>query len=279
MNKRFVPWLAAVSLLALVPSAWADLMLFPTRIVLDKNQRAAQVELINQGKEPETYRINIVNRRMSETGEFAAVETPGPGEQFADPMLRYSPRQVTIPPGGSQTVRILLRKPAELPAGEYRSHLQFDRVADSTEGTSVESAGKRSENQIGIVINALVGASIPLIVRHGDTHALVTFTDLALIPKGAENESDVLAFVINREGNRSVFGDLVVTFTPPGGAPVEVAKAGGAAVYVPNALRRARIPFRVPTGATLKGGTVRIVYRERQDSGGKVLAEATIKAP
>lgn len=133
---------ATLGLLLLSGLARADLMLFPTRIVLEKNQRAAQVELINQGRSPETYRINLVNRRMSETGEFIPVGTPGPGEQFADPLLRYSPRQVTIAPGGSQTVRILLRKPAELAAGEYRSHLQFDRVAETSADSSVEGLGQ-----------------------------------------------------------------------------------------------------------------------------------------
>ncbi|MEK9951769.1 MAG: molecular chaperone, partial [Curvibacter sp.] len=142
-------WLATLALLLLGQGALADRSRVPTRIVLAKNPRAAPVELMNTGSEPETYRINLVNRRMGENGEFIAIETPGPGEQFADPLLRYSPRQVTIPPGGSQTVRILLRKPADLPAGEYRSHLQFDRVADAAGASSLESLGKPGDKEVG----------------------------------------------------------------------------------------------------------------------------------
>src|SRR5450432_3152143 len=78
--------IAAATLLAASPVARADLMLFPTRIVFDKNQRAAQVELINQGKAPETYRISVVNRRMTETGEIVAADAAEGGEQFADAM-------------------------------------------------------------------------------------------------------------------------------------------------------------------------------------------------
>ena len=97
--------------------AWAELMLYPTRIVFAGNQRAAQLELINNGSERATYRISLVNRRMSETGAFTEIDTPLPGEQFAEDLLRYSPRQVTLEPGTGQAVRIMVRKPANLPTG------------------------------------------------------------------------------------------------------------------------------------------------------------------
>ncbi|MDB5868998.1 MAG: hypothetical protein JWP96_1330 [Polaromonas sp.] len=270
--------LAALALCLAAPLALADLSLFPTRVVLEKNQRAAQVELMNNGTAPETYRINLVNRRMGESGEFIAVEVPGPGELFADPLLRYSPRQVTVQPGSSQTVRILLRKPADLAPGEYRSHLQFDRVADAAGASSVEQAGKSGDKAIGVVITALVGASIPVIVRHGDTQASATLSELALEP-ATGNSSPALSFQINRSGNRSVYGDLSVTFTPKGGKPVELAKAGALAVYAPNALRRARMPLQVPPGTTLAAGTLDLSYRERAEAGGKIMAEASLALP
>jgi hypothetical protein len=278
LNRRLVAAAAAAAtMLAAAPHARADLMLFPTRIVFDKSQRAAQVELINQGKAPETYRISLVNRRMSETGEILPADTPEPGEQFADTMLRYSPRQVTIAPGSSQTVRMLLRKPEALAPGEYRSHLQFDRVADASGSDSVDAAADAGE-KVGVVLTALVGASIPVIVRHGDTQANVTLAELALDPRSADGPP-TLAFQIRRDGNRSVYGDLAVTFTPRGGAPVEVGKAGGVAVYVPNTLRRARMPLQLPGGTALTAGTLRLSYRERADAGGKLLAESSLTIP
>jgi hypothetical protein len=271
--------LAAFGLLLLLSrAAVADLMLFPTRIVFDKQQRAAQVELMNQGKAPETYRINLVNRRMGPNGEFIAVDTPGPGEQFADPLLRYSPRQVTIPPGGSQIVRILLRKPDELATGEYRSHLQFDRVAEASGASSVEDMAKRDSKDVGVVIQALVGASIPVIVRQGDTHAKLELSDLAVQPPSPQGPG-TLAFLMKREGNRSVYGDLVATFTTMAGVTFEVARAGGVAVYVPNAARRVQLPLQLPSGNALPGGTLKLAFRERPESGGKLLAEANLTLP
>jgi len=271
--------LAAFGLLSLLPhAAQADLMLFPTRIVFDKQQRAAQVELMNQGKTPETYRINLVNRRMGPNGEFIAVDQPGPGEQFADAMLRYSPRQVTIPPGGSQIVRILLRKPDELASGEYRSHLQFDRVAEATGGSSVEEVAKRDGKTLGVVIQALVGASIPVIVRQGDTHARLDLTDVAVQPASAQGPG-TLSFQMKREGNRSVYGDLLATFTTTAGVTFEVARAGGVAVYAPNAARRVQLPLQLPAGNALPGGTLKLAFSERPESGGKLLAETSLNLP
>jgi fimbrial chaperone protein len=267
-------WLAAAAMLAASQSALADLMLFPTRIVFDKN-RSAQLELINQGKTAETYRLSLVNRRMSETGEFSPADAPAPGEQFADSMVRFSPRQVTIGPGGSQTVRMLLRKPEDLATGEYRSHLQIDRVPDPVGSGSIEAPSDGSK--IGVTLTALVGASIPVIVRQGETHATVSLTRLAVLPAGAEPA--LLAFELDRSGDRSVYGDLAVTFSPNGGAPIDVAKAGGVAVYVPNATRKVRMPLRLPEGTPLSGGSLRVSFRERADSGGKVLAEASIAVP
>lgn len=282
---RFLPLLLplrhllpALLLCPVAPSALADLALFPTRIVLEKNQRAAQVELMNIGTSPETYRINLVNRRMGEAGEFTALAEPGPGDLFADTLLRYSPRQVTIQPGSSQTVRILVRKPADLATGEYRSHLQFDRVADSTGASSIEQTGLRDGAAIGVVITALVGASMPVIVRHGETQMSVTLSGLSLLPAVGE-VGPTLSFQINRSGSSSVYGDLNVRFTPRGGAPVDLAKAGALAVYVPNPLRRARVPLLVPPGTALVGGTLSVSYRERVEMGGKMLAEASLPLP
>ena len=280
MNHSLFSGPACIGLIALLWSqaALADLTLFPTRIVLENNQRAAQVELMNSGTVPETYRISLVNRRMGEFGEFSPLAEAGPGDLFAEPMLRYSPRQVTIEPRSSQTVRILVRKPGGLMAGEYRSHLQFDRVADVVAATSIEQANQPAEQAVGVVITTLVGASIPVIVRHGVTDVGVTLSDLALLPATADQQP-VLSFQIHRSGSRSVYGDLSVTFTAEGGSPVVLAGAGALAVYVPNLLRRGRMVLRVPPGLALERGSVHLHYRERTEAGGQVLAQASLPLP
>jgi len=264
-------------LLSVGQTAFAGLMLYPTRVVLENKDRSAQVELINNGDKPETYRIGIFNQRMTETGEIVAADKPQAGEQFADNMLRYSPRQVTLQPGKAQTVRIMVRKPAGLAAGEYRSHLQFDRVADAEGAANLENLAKPGKGEIGIALQALVGASIPVIVRHGETKVTTTLTDLAI--ETAKDNAQLLSFTIKRNGNRSIYGDLVATFTPTGGSPLEVAKVTGVAVYVPNPLRKSKLPLKLPEGVTLKKGTLTLRYLDRPEAGGKVMADAKIAIP
>jgi len=280
----FVRRWPAVALAALVLPlpALADLMLYPTRLELERNQRAAQVEIVNRGQKPESYRINLVNRRMTETGQIVPADTPEPDERFAQELLRYSPRQVTLQPGESQTVRVSVRRPAGLAAGEYRSHLQFDRLPDAEGSADLEQAAQLEPGQVAIKLTALIGASIPVIVRQGDTSASVALEQLALelpAPSAAPATPPLLSFHMLRSGNRSVYGNLSATYTPPGGQPLEVGKINGVAVYVPNALRTAKLPLRLPEGMALRGGVLQLSYNQRPEDGGKPMAQATLAVP
>ncbi|MEO7496636.1 MAG: fimbria/pilus periplasmic chaperone [Massilia sp.] len=262
------------ALLAAGPAS-AELMLHPTRLVFEKNQRAAQVELINNGSERTTYRISLVNRRMTESGEFVAADTAAAGELFAAPMLNYAPRQITLEPGGAQTVRVMLRKPADLAEGEYRSHLQFDMVPEAAGGASIEQQQPGAPGSIGINLKALVGAAMPVIVRHGEGGASVVLSALALAADGAP----LLSLCFERSGAHSVYGDISVGFSARGGSEIALAKVGGVAVYSPNRSRSAKVPLQLPPGVTLAHGVLKVSYRERPDAGGRELAHAELVLP
>ncbi|HEX9172949.1 MAG TPA: fimbria/pilus periplasmic chaperone [Telluria sp.] len=271
--------LSVVVTLALLPQvALADLMLAPTRVVFEQNQRTAQVDLINNGTEAATYRISLVNRRMNENGELQPAETPLAGELFALSMVQFSPRQVTLQPGTSQIVRVMVRKPAELAPGEYRSHLQFQRVPES-QGPIGGEAKAAEPGGIGIAIKTLVGASIPVIVRHDATSANVSLSQLELQPAAGAATQPTLSLQLERSGNRSAYGDLAISFAPQGGSEQIVGRASGVAVYTPNASRRAKVTLEPPKGVALTRGMLRVTYRERPEAGGAVLAESSLALP
>ena len=272
-----LPWVA--------PSeAWSqstgDLMVAPTRIVFEGRTRTAQISLLNRGSAAATYRISLINMRMAENGGFKKIDEPAPGEQFADRLIRYAPRQVVLAPGDSQAVRLLLRKPRGLEPGEYRSHLLLRAIPSKDVGRSVEEP---SSNDTGIRIRMvpIYGITIPVIVRHGDLKAKVSLTDLALAPAGRQGEGDRLSFRINRGGSRSVFGDLTVTYFPNGGKADElvVARVTRLAVYTPNASRTVIMPLRFPDGVTLGRGRLHVAFRETPKNGGALLTEAEIGIP
>jgi hypothetical protein len=251
-------------------------MLFPTRIVLEKNQRSAKVDLTNTGSEIASYRVSIENKRMTPTGEFVTVKDPLPGELFAEKMIQFSPRQIELAPGSGQTIRILLRKPADLAPGEYRSQLVFSRLPKASQN-SVESANKSSDKEIGIQLKALIGVSIPIIVLHGDTTAAAELSDLKLKP-ATQNDPALLEFKVNRSGNKSLYGDFTIKFTPKGGSEQTVAEAKGVAVYSPNPYRIVKLYLR-PQEQNIQKGTIHVSFSETREAGGKLLAQGALEIP
>jgi hypothetical protein len=245
-------------------------------VVFEGRQRTAEITLVNTGPTTATYRITLVHLRMAEDGgtkEIGAAEAQ-PGERFADELIRYSPRQVTLEPHLAQTVRMQLRKPADLADGEYRSHLLFRAVPPvAPEGKTSESSSKLS-----VQLTAVFGVSIPVIVRQGETSVQTTLSGLELLPPEGAGAAPSLRFQIGRAGNQSIYGNFTVTFVPAGGKPLVVGLANGVAVYTPNPLRRAAIALQPPRGVVLQKGLLRLAYT-RQDSGNETIAEAELRVP
>ena len=46
------------------PAAMAEILVAPTRVVLEKGERSTELVLVNKGEEPAAYRISLENRRM-----------------------------------------------------------------------------------------------------------------------------------------------------------------------------------------------------------------------
>jgi len=104
-----------------------DLLVAPTRVVFEGRKRSAELNLSNIGTARATYRVSLIRMEMDESGGFKE-KGLDPGAEGIQSLFRFSPREVTLEPQESQTVRIQVRKPAELPAGEYRLHIVFRAV-------------------------------------------------------------------------------------------------------------------------------------------------------
>jgi hypothetical protein len=271
-------------LLLVFAAAWlalpvqAQLLLSPTRVVFEGTMRAAQVDVVNTTTQRAVYRLSLVNRRMTERGENVAADPPLPGERPLGDMVRFSPRQLVLEPGASQVVRLSLRKPEGLQPGEYRSHLHIERVADGSDTTSVETvAGAAASQSLQIRLTALVGAMIPVIVRDGPPAVTLAVRDIQVAPASG-SEPPALSFTLAREGNRSVYGDVIVThLASAGGSGVEVARLSGIAVYVPNPILRLRVALQPPPGVTLDRGRLRVAFLLKPEEGARALAEAELE--
>ena len=256
--------------------AASQLMITPTRIVFSDKTRSASVTIINTGDSPGTYRVSLVNKRMTVDGAFEDVKEARPGELFSDKMIRYSPRQVVLEPGKSQVVRLGLRKPSGLKAGEYRSHMLVRAIPEVNENVE---ANVQPSTGVTIKLQAIVGISIPMIVRHGKTEAGVSFVSVKYLPGQSGKDRSYIMLELKRSGNRSVYGDLLAEFIASNGDRTVISQVGGVAIYTPGAMRRIKLPVNIPAGLELTKGAIQVLYRSPVDKGGRVLAQKQIKVP
>ena len=249
--------LAAVSLVHRPAFASGRMVIAPTRIVLEQGADSATVHVGNNGDLPVALRISVVDKRMLESGVIVDASEPEPGEVFGAHLIRFSPRRLVMEPRQGQVVRLLVRRPSgeSLPPGEYRSHLVFRSVPIPPPANQEVPEDKSDE--ITVSVQAIIETSIPVIYRVGALPAAVSFSesDPGAVP--------TLTLRMEREGKRSVYGDLEITYIRPDLSSLQVAYLGGVAVYYPTPSRLFRIGLQLPDGMRFQGGELRAHFRER----------------
>lgn len=249
--------------------AAADLMVYPTRVVMTDRLRTAQVDVVNTSQTQASYKISLVRKRMTETGEFQDVSAPEADEKFADDVVKYSPRQVTLVPGAGQTIRMMFKVPPNMAEGEYRSHLLFSKLP-----SGISDLSKKDQIEQGAVsmkITTNVGISIPVIARHGKLEAKAAIDPLSIKVTAVEPKQQLVGFILTRSGTRSVYGDVAVYR-----GEEKVAVGSGFSVYTPNSQRK--IGVNVLDPYLLKPGeNIRVVFTERDEK--KPMAETTVILP
>lgn len=257
-----------------------NLTITPTRLVFEGRTRSNVITLVNNGSETATYRISVVEMRMREDGSFERIgeDMDQSAVRSAKGMFRYAPRQIELQPGQTQSIRILLRKPPELPEGEYRSHMLIQAIPKGGAGRSVESLGGSGDLSINLTI--IPGVTLPIIVRHGGLSATATLSDFSLTPAEEGRSNPGLSFRINRNGTRSVYGDLTATYYPSGrNNGVVVSQIKLLAVYVPNAARTVVMRLILPEGAALSGGKIEVKFTTPPSEGAVEMARGEFPVP
>lgn len=259
--------------LFLFSSAQADMLISPTRVLMDDANRSATLILRNPSDGPRTYRLGWQDKRAKSGGGYVMI-AEGEAWPSAQGMVRHSPRQITVGPKENQTVRFSWRPPANLPAGEYRSHLLLEVIPDISEPTSTFEGGDPKKG-IGVQVFMQMSFSIPVVVRHNTQTPKVSIGDVKVIP--AEQGKDArLAITFNRAGNASSYGRVVVEMQRNADSPVElIGEYRELSIFheldsrqISIALRDKRIPA---------GAWIRIAYEGIKEYQGTLWAEKTFK--
>lgn len=257
-----------VVLLALsgTPAYAFDMLVAPTRIVFQGGTRVEEVAIVNRGTKVNTYRIAFENRHFDETGDAKLATEAVGDEKFADQMLRLSIREVTLKPNESQVVRVLLRKPENLPDGEYRSHLVFKGLPD----TSAPEANVTKDlvKGVNIRIVPVYGVSIPVIVRQGELQASLDVAAPIFDPPAADG-SGLMRVNMTVTGNRSIFADIKFV-RPSSHGDEQVLLFKGVAVYAPVNRRTLRITLKKEELERVRAGALKVIIQEIDKLGNPV---------
>ena len=235
-------------------------LIAPTRVVFEGRTRSITIKLINPNTTPQTYKISLISIRTDEYGTRTEVQSPDESELFAQEMIQFSPRRATIPPQGWQTVRLMVRKPKDLPEGEYRTQLKVTPVPGAK---TLDPQGDK--DNIAINIDIVFHVSIPIIVRHGQVDVALTPQEPRLITK---NQQYFLETKIERSGLTSVFADVKAFFTPLDGPgqKIQLGEVKGISIYSQNNDQIVYIPVKDRDALTRGKIEIEITNREKKDN-------------
>lgn len=251
----------------------------PLRVLFDGRERSTTVFLSNRTSTVNTYRISLVNRRMLPDGDIVPVDEAGPGEYFADEMISFSPRRVTIAPQSAQTIRLLVRRPrGDHPENvEYRTHMSIQSIPPTPRLEDLETNERLIEEQrLSVQPKVTVETVIPVLVRFGEPEATIAITNPRLILDDPEQPYPLLLVDLERGGDRSIYGDVEVFLLRPDGGEESIYLSRGLAVYSPLTVRTKTIRLKDVDPSRLTTGSLLVRYTETPDMHGDQVAELLI---
>ena len=236
--------------------------IIPQRLLMESRDRSAEITILNLYDEPSLYRISLLNYQQNIDGTYTTLDHPLSEVFDPEEVVRVSPKQFTVAAGGGrQKVRISLRKPSDLPEGEYRFHVLATRYK-SQQGKGDSDDGV----QINLVMN--VGVAIPVVVRHGELSVDAKISEANL---NVETGAPRLFVTVDRQGAASALGKLEVFWTPQGGEPEKVGRIKNMNVFTEIDSRTIAVPLNSLSSGP---GSLRVVY---VDDDGNVIDEKTLQ--
>ncbi|HPF34226.1 MAG TPA: hypothetical protein PLH84_02265 [Candidatus Krumholzibacteria bacterium] len=251
----------------------------PLRVLFDGRERSTTVFLSNRTSTQNTYRISLVNRRMLPDGDIVPADEAGPGEYFADEMISFSPRRVSIAPQSAQTIRLLVRRPrGNFPENvEFRTHMSIQSIPPTPRLEDLETNDKLIEEQRLLVQPVVtVETVIPVLIRFGNPQATIALTNPRLKLRGPELSEPQLVVDLVRAGDRSVYGDLEVFHVRPDGSRESIYVSRGLAVYCPLEVRTKTIRMKGVDPAGLTTGSLLVRFEETPEMNGDQVAELVV---
>lgn len=246
-------------------AATKQLLLTPVRAIFTDRQRSVAIHVNNSGQETISYKISLVTMRKDKDGQLREVQVETDEEKMIKDMIRLSPKRATIKSGERQIVKLMVRKPENLPEGEYQTRLRFSPLASSPQ------SGSGGHKGTTVNVEMLVSSTIPVVIQHGNVTPEVTPADLKVVP-GRQKGSDLQAELrLKRQGKGSAFGVVSLDYIPANN-PKSLRRIGnqeGVVIYLPETERKIIVPLHDISRQELSSGKVRVSFRHDTGSGYK----------
>lgn len=247
-----------------VQNVHASLLVAPIRVAFEDRDRTQEVILINQSDKRLTYRLEWVERIANENGSYTEIDATT-DFNTASSFIRFSPRQVTLEPGQRQVIKLLLRKPANLPKGEYRSHLKFVVIPPSLDEDTDNLTGG-----IAMKMHMFLSYTIPVIVRQGEPRFELQIGDIQQVEK---NGKFALRAELLKQSDYSVSGNLVA-FQSNDEEQKVVARLNNVNIFHEVSKRNAELILMDPS--TPLAGSLTLRYEGIYENLGKTIAEKKV---
>lgn len=209
----------------------ASIGIDPHEIILSNGKPFTDATLFNFGKEPALLRLDLVDMAMTQDGTLAEVRRnaddertpPGITSPFAARLLRVAPRQIEIPPGGTQKIRVMASRQSNLSEGAYHTHLfvtiipslqAFSNLANTADHLSSHSqqpapgsSGTSRQASIGVV--PIISIAYPVWFLKGVRHDASALISHPVLTRDKDANPSVTVR-IDRSGTGRVKGDLAI---------------------------------------------------------------------
>ena len=239
--------LAVIALSPTLARAGAVLLLYPTEIVFEDNQRSAEITLSNRGDQTGTYEMGWTHMTM--TSEGGLVKHEGEVPWSVQPFVRYSPRRVTLEPAQSQVIKIALRRGQDVPEGEYYAHFKVLTLRSEDPSGTDENA---DEPAAAFSITARSAVAIPVIWRNSRDRPSASIESVSI-----DVDANKLHVDVRRHGLLSVRGYLQLFESAPDGTRSSLAEPVPLVIYPSIDARAATIELNDGVSVdSLPSGTV-----------------------
>jgi P pilus assembly chaperone PapD len=221
------PNLLLLAVIALVPAlarAGAVLFLYPPELVVEDNQRSAEITLSNQGDQTGTFQMDWTHMTMAPEGGL--VKYDGQPRWSIQPYVRYSPRRVTLVPSESQVIKIALRRGQNVPEGEYYSHFRVLTLRSEDPSAAEASADEPDEPDEAFSVSARSAVAIPIIWRNSRAKSSASIESVRI-----DQNANRLTVDVRRHGLLSVRGYLHLFESAPNGTRSSLAEPVPLVIY------------------------------------------------